>query len=363
MIITAFLCGSLFSFNSFADEGHICDELYSYLDVDVLKDLSDEKISEYFDYNLSDSKSLWNINGYDLIVSLARNSIITEGTALNVIKVTLAFSIIFLITKNSLIEGDSLKFSFDIIAAGICSVTFLLPVSELIFDVCEAVKSCCVFMNAFIPIYASLIVAVGYTATSASYSTLMFFVTQIFSVLADKVIVPLSNLTLVASVGASFNTVSKGYYEFLKKSIVVILTTAMSIFIAVLNLQTVISTPSDTIGIKTVKTTLGTFVPIVGTALSDSVSVLLAGAGTLKSTVGVYAVVNIIVCVVPVVIKLMLWRISTAVSVILLELSQSEVSANIVKSIGSVITLMISILLCVSVAYLLSVILTLSIGG
>ena len=357
------ICVNFFCIKTYAEESDPYEELYNILDVNVLEDVSDKNISEYFDADLSDSKSIWNINGYDLLLRLAKNSLLTDGTTLNVLKVVLVFSIVFIITKNTLVESEHLNFSFDTVSAGICAVIFLLPVSSLIFDVCSVVKSCCVFMNAFIPIYAALIVAVGYSATSASYSTLMFSVTQIFSLMADSIIVPLSNLTLVASISAAFNTVSKGFYELLRKSIIIILSTSMGIFIAVLNLQTVISAPSDTIGIKTVKTALGTFIPIVGTALSDSVSVLLAGAGTLKSTVGVYAVINIIVCVVPVLIKLLMWRLTVAVSVILLDLSQSETSVNIVKSIGSVITLMISVLLCVSVAYLLSVILTLSIGG
>jgi len=357
------ICCSVFCVKTLAEESDPYTELYSILNVDELEDVSDENISKYFDVDLSDSKSIWNINGYDLLISLAKNSFLTDGTSLNVLKIILIFSIVFIVTKNTLIESENLNYSFDVVSAGVCAVILLLPVSTLIFDVCKVVKSCCIFMNAFIPIYAALIVAVGYSATSASYSTLMFSVTQIFSIIADIIIVPLSNLTLVSSIGAAFNTVSKGFYELLRKSIIIILSTSMGIFIAVLNLQTVISAPSDTIGIKTVKTALGTFIPIVGTALSDSVSVLLAGAGTLKSTVGVYAVINIVVCVVPVLIKLLIWRLTVAVSVIMLELSQSEMSVNIVKAIGSVITLMISVVLCVSVAYLLSVILTLSIGG
>jgi len=363
VILVFVICCSVFCVKTLAEESDPYTELYSILNVDELEDVSDENISKYFDVDLSDSKSIWNINGYDLLISLAKNSFLTDGTSLNVLKIILIFSIVFIVTKNTLIESENLNYSFDVVSAGVCAVILLLPVSTLIFDVCKVVKSCCIFMNAFIPIYAALIVAVGYSATSASYSTLMFSVTQIFSIIADIIIVPLSNLTLVSSIGAAFNTVSKGFYELLRKSIIIILSTSMGIFIAVLNLQTVISAPSDTIGIKTVKTALGTFIPIVGTALSDSVSVLLAGAGTLKSTVGVYAVINIVVCVVPVLIKLLIWRLTVAVSVIMLELSQSEMSVNIVKAIGSVITLMISVVLCVSVAYLLSVILTLSIGG
>jgi len=59
----------------------------------------------------------------------------------------------------------------------------------------------------------------------------------------------------------------------------------------------------------------------------------------------------------------LIWRVTVALSAAMLELSASEHAVNTIKCIGSVITLMISLILCVCVAYLLSVILTLSLGG
>ena len=136
----------------------------------------------------------------------------------------------------------------------------------------------------------------------------------------------------------------------------------MGIFITALNLQSVVSAPSDTIGLKTVKTALGTMIPFVGSALSDSVSILLAGAGTLKSTVGVYAIIVIVVVALPTVIKLVVWRAALAASAALVELGGLDYTIEFIKSVGSIVSLLIAMVFCVSVAYLLSVILTLSIG-
>jgi len=361
-LIIFFVC--IFSFDSYAGElENQYNELYSLLDIDELSELGEENLKDYYEFDITEPKSVWQVDGFDLIKQLIVKSISCDGSSFNIISVVLAFSVICMVTKSMVVEKYSVVTTFNIVSTLVCTLALLIPVASLVSSVCDAIKNCCVFMSAFIPIYAGLFVATGYSITSASYTTLMFTVTQVFTYLADGLFAPLCNTALIASVGSAFNVISKKYYELLKKAVVITLSSSMGLFITVLNLQTAISAPADSIGIKTVKTALGSFVPIIGSALSDSVSVLIAGAGTLKSTIGVYAVINIVVCVVPTLFNLLIWRVTVALSAAMLELSASEHAVNTIKCIGSVITLMISLILCVCVAYLLSVILTLSLGG
>lgn len=337
------------------------NELYDLLQVEQLEDKAGVELKSY-GIDFTNSKSLWQINGFDLLKSIFANNLSIDGTALNLIVMVIVITVLHMSTRCFDDKTNGVSATYRSILTVFCALIIITPISSLFNNVVEVVKSCTIFMTAFIPIYSALIVSVGYAATSASYSALMFIVTQAFTMLADGVLMPVGCVALVTSVAASFNNVAKKYFEFLRKSIVFVLTSAMGIFITALNLQSVVSAPSDTIGLKTVKTALGTMIPFVGSALSDSVSILLAGAGTLKSTVGVYAVVVIVVAALPTVIKLVVWRAALAASAALVELGGLDCTFAFIKSVGSIVSLLIALVLCVSVAYLLSVILTLSIG-
>ncbi len=357
-IITVFLA-SLFSCNVMADE---LEEQYGELyDLLQLEEFEDGELKTY-GLDISNPKSLWNINGFDLFKDVLKNNIKLDGTALNIILMVIVVTILHMSTRCFDDKTNGVTETYRSVLTVICALLIITPISALFNSVAEVVKSCTIFMAAFIPIYSALMLSVGYAGTSASYSSLMFIVTQAFTMMADALLIPTGCIALVTSIAASFNNISKKYFDFLRKTIVFVLTSAMGIFITALNLQTVVSAPSDTIGLKTVKTALGTMVPFVGSALSDSVSILLAGAGTLKSTVGIYAIVMIVVAVLPVVIKLVIWRLALAVSCALVELGGLDCAANFIKSVGSTVSLLIALVLCVAVAYLLSVILTLSIG-
>lgn len=363
LCITVLVC--IFTFSCSAtglDEQY--NELYTLLEIEDVEDLTKDEINKYTEAELEieNPESFWQINGFELIKNVITKAVSIDGSSLNILSLVLIITIVYTLTTSLVERKKSLAVSYDTVTSTVCALLLLSPISMLIYDVCEAVRSCCVFMNAFIPVYAAMFMVMGKNASSASYSTLMFTVTQVFTILADKVFAPLSGVMLTASVGSTFGSISKRFYELLKKTMVISLSTSMGIFITVLNLQTAISTPSDTVGIKTVKTALGALVPIVGSALSDSVSVLIAGAGTLKSTLGAYAVISVVVLIVPALIRLLIWRITAALCCAILELGGAEAAVNIVKCFGSVITLMISVMLCVAVAYILSVILTLSAG-
>ena len=360
----AVLLGAL-QIDAYAGEQQPYDELYSLLEIDDVEDITKEEIKKYaeIDFDISDEKAMWQINGYDIIKNIIINSFSVDGSAFNILSVVLVIAVLYMLTLKSEKGEAILGVSYDTVTSAVCLVVLLAPVSFLLFDVCSAIESCCVFMSAFIPVYSVVIFATGKSATSGSYASLMFVFTQIFTIPADKVFAPLGGVMLTSAAGSSFGTISKRYFDVLKKFMVVVLSASMGIFITVLNMQTAISSSSDTVGMKTVKTALGALVPIVGTAISDTVSVITAGAGTLKCSVGIYAVVSIVVLVLPPLIKLLLWRVTVALCSSIVELAGAQSAKTAVKSIGEVITLMISVLLCTSVAYLLSVILTLSAGG
>ena len=86
----------------------------------------------------------------------------------------------------------------------------------------------------------------------------------------------------------------------LKKSTVWILTTALLAFTLYLSVAKVISGSVDTAAVRVAKTTISGVIPVVGGIIADASETILAGAGLLKNTIGIFGMLGILcVCALP----------------------------------------------------------------
>ena len=86
----------------------------------------------------------------------------------------------------------------------------------------------------------------------------------------------------------------------LKWCITAVLSAVLLVFVGYLTISGVIAGSSDAVTVKTAKLALSGVVPVVGGILSDAAETVLAGAGVLKSTVGLFGMLVVFgMCVAP----------------------------------------------------------------
>ena len=79
-----------------------------------------------------------------------------------------------------------------------------------------------------------------------------------------------------------------------------LLTTVMIAFVGYLSVSKVVAGSADALTIKATKFAVSTTIPVVGGILSDAAETILASAGVLRGTVGVFGTVGILgVCLIP----------------------------------------------------------------
>ena len=238
-----------------------------------------------------------------------------------------------------------------ITAAGV-----LMPLFSLIQSCSEAVKGISTLMLGFVPIYAGILTVGGQGITASGMSFLLLAAAGAVSNFSSLVIVPLMScylgVGLAGSVMPTGGTNRLG--ESIKKAAMWLLSLATTIFLGLLSVQTAVNRASDNLGVKTLKFMIGSFVPVAGGALSDSFTTLLGSVRLLKTSVAMFAVVGIAVTVLPIVIELLIWRITIYFLESASELFCVGLRTDVLRSADCVLAVLIGVLLFTATLFIIS---------
>ncbi|MCI2106962.1 MAG: stage III sporulation protein AE [Intestinimonas sp.] len=202
------------------------------------------------------------------------------------------------------------------------------------------------FSKVLLPTMASVTAAGGAPtgAVARQMATLLF--SDILMTLINRLLLPLVYTYLAACV--AYAAVGNGGLRqiagFLKWTIATILTAVMVIFVGYLTISGVIAGSADAAAVKAAKFTVSSMVPVVGSVLSDAAETVLAGAGILKNTVGVFGMLVVLsLCVIPFLqlgIHYLAYKLTAALSATVAEGRISSLISDIGGAFGLVLGMM-----------------------
>lgn len=252
------------------------------------------------------------------------------------------------------------------IAAVLCATcTAALPVIEVISDMSGVVKTASSFMLAFVPIMVMIMSSTGHTVSGASYYAMMIGAGEGVGQLSSKVIVPFLNMFLGVSVTASVCPDSKlsGISSLISKAVKWLLGFVMTVFTAVLSFKQLITTSVDDVSTRAVRFTLNSFIPIVGSALSDAYKTVQGSVNLLKSGLGIFVIISIAFVFLPIILKSLLWIFTLSASKVIAEVLGINQVKDLLESVGTVLSTLLAIVLCIMSVYIISTALVLLMGG
>ncbi len=278
---------------------------------------------------------------------------------LSIIAVTIISSAI---TANT--EGDSVSRACLYATALSAAALICIPVFSTINAAVNAMRGCAAFMSAFIPIFAVVVASSTGISTSVSMSAVLLYATQVVSYICNFVITPLMGGYLALSVTASASPIieNSGIANGIKKLSFWIMSLLTTIFIGILSIQTAVNTSVDTLTVKTAKFIIGAAVPVAGTALSEALTTVTASMGLLKSSIGVYGVIACVLIFLPLLLELFLWRVGFIVSSAIAELFGVSKVCSLIKSVDSVVAVLIGILLLTLAMFVISLAVVITVG-
>lgn len=252
--------------------------------------------------------------------------------------------------------SESLSPVFGSVAV-LCVITSLAsPIIGCIRDTADAVRGLSDFMLSFIPVFSGIVTAAGQPVTATTYNMFLFSVSQVMAQVTVNTLVPLMcaylALCLVGPVAPSLNLTS------VAASVKSVLSWALglmtTVFVALLSMQSMVSSSADTVAAKTAKFVIGGFVPVVGSALSDAFVAAQGCLRLLKTVVGAFGIVVAMLVFLPVLLNVIVWYFATNLGASAGDLLGAKEISAVMKSASNTLGILIAILMCFALMVIVS---------
>ncbi len=270
------------------------------------------------------------------------------------IAVMLLWAVFYTFSADNL-SGVNIAFTALLV---LCAV---VPVLGVITAVSNAIKAGGVFMLSFVPIYFGIVAAAGEVSAAASSGAMLLAAAEVAVQIIAFGSVPIASAQLALAVGGAIGEISPALRlsSALKKAVGYIMTFAFTVFLALLSIQTAINSAADTVSLKTLKFMVGSFVPVAGSALSETVSILGSSIKILQSGVGVYGIFAVIFTVGPTAAQLIVWRIGLYISKTAAEMLGVPQAVKIVSAVDDALSLLLGVILFVGALFIIALAVTL----
>lgn len=241
--------------------------------------------------------------------------------------------------------------------AVLCILTSVItPILDCIIDTSTTVREAATFMLTFIPIYAASMTAAGQPVTGATYNMFLFSTCQVVSQVVAQTLIPLMGIYLaLCVVGVLVPDIKISSATAKIKSIVSwTLGFIVTIFVGLLSIQTMVTGGADNVTTRAAKFLIGSFVPVVGGALSEAFSAAQGCLRLIKTTVGAYGIIVALFTFLPILIQTVLWYGVTGIAGMAGDVLGVSKVSEVMKSCSSVLGILIAIILCFALLIIVS---------
>lgn len=264
--------------------------------------------------------------------------------------------------QNSLTESGE---TVQTVAVLCLSGAVAVPVVGFIGTAGDVIAQCANLFLAYIPIMAVMLAASGKAVSSASYQALTVAAGQGVMRVSSDMILPLLHIFLgiAVSSGIAPQVGLGGFLSLITKLTKWLLGFVMAIFTAVLSLRQAASGALDSLGSKAARFALSSFVPVVGSALSEAYKTVQGSLHVLRSGLGIFVILALAFTFLPVLLQGLGWSLCLFVGKALAEALGVSHCAKLLEALGTVFSTLTAVLLCVPAVLLIAAAAAFAIGG
>lgn len=360
-----------------ADNGAIGFDNIFYGANDVLNSLNLSDLQGLID-NLQ-SNSFFDGSVLDVITNILNGEFNTNYSSI----IQLLFNIIFINVKkiipiictiiaigiltNTLVsfKKDGSKSTEDIIyfvCLSLLSLIILIVFKELLSITYNTLHNLLKQMEIVFPILITLLSTVGSISTISILNPTIVILTSITSLIFNKLLYPIFFLIFILTILNSLTNTVKldkflGFFtSFFKWSI----GTVITLFTGLLGIQGVSAGKFDSVSIKTTKFAIKSYIPIIGSFISDGMDFIVLGSVLVKNSIGLIGVFIIFITIISPVINILIFKLGLQLSSAILELGGGNKMSNFVLDCSKILIYPIVLILGVSFMYLITLCLIMS---
>ena len=264
--------------------------------------------------------------------------------------------------QNSLTESGE---TVQTVAVLCLSGAVAVPAVGFIGTAGDVIAQCANLFLAYIPIMAVMLAASGKAVSAASYQALTVAAGQGVMRVSSDMILPLLHIFLgiAVSSGIAPQVGLGGFLSLITKLTKWLLGFVMAIFTAVLSLRHAASGALDSLGSKAARFALSSFVPVVGSALSEAYKTVQGSLHVLRSGLGIFVILALAFTFLPVLLQGLGWSLCLFVGKALAEALGVSHCAKLLEALGTVFSTLTAVLLCVPAVLLIAAAAAFAIGG
>lgn len=321
------------------------DYLYSCFDIELSDDV--EKILEslgFEDFSAEEFSKIDISDAFQMIIDVFKGSMKTPFFCMcTLIGIILICSIVSSFVQ----QNKSISAYFDTAITLFVSVYAFTSVIQCISDAVASMYSAGVLMKSLIPATATLAAFSGNPSLAVSYNAVSMYCAQIITAVCRDFLTPIlcafSAVSVCVSISSFFNFDS--LLNAVKKIISVVLGFIGTVYTGIIALKDIFATGIDKVAVKGVKFFIGSTVPVVGSALSEGLSSIIASVSLMRNVYGTIGIIVITAVTLPAVCEMILWLISLYVTEYAAQALGLSCVAKGILSLRYVISMLLSILL------------------
>ncbi len=208
--------------------------------------------------------------------------------------------------------------------------------------------------DSIFPILLTLLTAVGGTVSVGIYQPAIALLSEIITSLITYLLLPMFIFSIVFSIvgNLSSNVKLDKFVSFLQSAFKWIIGLCFTIFLGFVSIQGIMAGAVDGLSIRTAKYAIKSYIPIVGSYMSDGLSIIMASSVLIKNAVGGVGLFLLLAVMISPIINIALFMLSLKFMAGIIEPIGDHKIANFVSDIAKSLSLLIALLIAVAFMYL-----------
>lgn len=229
--------------------------------------------------------------------------------------------------------------------------------SDTIGYATEVVHLLCDFITKFEPIFIGLLVTGGAVVQATAFSPVLSGSIYVLSIFVDKCILPMTYFSAILGVVNSIGAhIEIGTLKKLIDSVSKwILTGVLTLFCAILSIYGFGTSAGNAVATKGLKFAVGSFVPVVGGLLSDTVETVLAGTNLLKNAVGTAGMIAVITMACVPIVKILIMMLMLKITAAAVEPFSDKKIMSVLLCISETLQTAFSMVITVAALFVISI--------
>lgn len=229
----------------------------------------------------------------------------------------------------------------------IMCIIIAMPTAQYISSAAQIIEKCCIFNEAFIPVYSGIMAASGQAATAAGYSTFMLAALEGASFAVSGAVLPLLRAVLALALTSSLSPSLKlgGAIKLFEQYLKWLLGFVAVMTAGIMGIGGAASSAMDAVTSRAAKFIVSSSVPVLGSAMGEALSSVQGCVNVLRASVGSFGIIAMAFILLPALIKGVLWQLCLNLCVIAADMLGVNHIKELADSIGRVVSVMIAIII------------------